>query len=80
MCGEFRGSLHHLRRELWFLDAEVCGAKVVRVAVFAQVVKLDDLMDAGRASIEGNVENLTTLAGLLDTFDQSFAIVPMPTS
>jgi hypothetical protein len=28
---EFRGSLYHLRRELWFLDVEVCGAKVVRV-------------------------------------------------
>ena len=27
---EFRGSLHHLRRGLWFLDVEVGDATVVR--------------------------------------------------
>jgi alkyl sulfatase BDS1-like metallo-beta-lactamase superfamily hydrolase len=68
------------------LETEVEADTTIRISkrdlmtVFAQVVKLDDLVDAGKASIEGNVENLTTLAGLLDTFDQSFAIVPMPTS
>jgi alkyl sulfatase BDS1-like metallo-beta-lactamase superfamily hydrolase len=66
------------------LDKEIDADTTVRItkagllAVFSQTTTLEELAAAGNATIEGNADSLSVLAGLLDTFDQGFPIVPMP--
>jgi alkyl sulfatase BDS1-like metallo-beta-lactamase superfamily hydrolase len=67
------------------LDEETDADTTVRItkagllAAFSQATTVEELAAAGNATIEGDADNVSLLAGLLDTFDQGFAIVPMPT-
>ncbi|GMQ94717.1 MAG: hypothetical protein BMS9Abin12_2222 [Acidimicrobiia bacterium] len=73
-------NLNHIQ-----LDEEIDADTTVRItkagllAAFSRQTTVEELAKTGKATIEGNIENLRVLAGLLDTFDQGFPIVPMPT-
>jgi len=60
-------------------DTTVQITKAGLLAAFSREATVEELAGAGGATIEGNIENLAVLAGLLDTFDQGFPIVPAPT-
>lgn len=60
-------------------DTTVRISKPAFLGVLGRQTTVNDLVAAGHAEVEGNADNLTTLAEMLDSFEQTFPLVPMPT-
>lgn len=70
-----RGVLNARRGHSDDATLTVSGPKAALVGVLLQPAAASKLAEAGKVQLDGDPTPLSTLAGLLDTFDASFAVV-----
>jgi alkyl sulfatase BDS1-like metallo-beta-lactamase superfamily hydrolase len=76
-----RGVLHHWPRHLTEADASLTLSRATMIGVLSAPAMLDPALDGGRIAVDGDIDVVRRLIGLLDRFDPSFNLVepnPLP--